>query len=227
MATDVAARGLDISKIQSVIHYDVARSPQVFTVVIVAFSLPLETFEYYLGAYSSSMLLHSMRDKPNSHIFTFLGVRASIRSYRACEPDRYGRLSGESRGHRSSQGDLHLPGLQSTALVARGPVLPAHAASTRHARQAGTYTFFFFFFFFFFASLGLYVECAEAVFPSFCLPVLSHPLITFRSQRYDCSDFRAELHRLAGEQGQALAHPELQRCRFGDRRVHAGRAGWR
>jgi len=30
VATDVAARGLDISKIQSVIHYDVARSPQVY-----------------------------------------------------------------------------------------------------------------------------------------------------------------------------------------------------
>ena len=29
VATDVAARGLDIPKIQSVIHYDVARSPQV------------------------------------------------------------------------------------------------------------------------------------------------------------------------------------------------------
>jgi len=30
VATDVAARGLDISKIQYVIHYDVARSPQVY-----------------------------------------------------------------------------------------------------------------------------------------------------------------------------------------------------
>ncbi len=30
VATDVAARGLDIPKIQSVIHYDVARSPQVY-----------------------------------------------------------------------------------------------------------------------------------------------------------------------------------------------------
>jgi ATP-dependent RNA helicase DDX24/MAK5 len=29
VATDVAARGLDIPMIQSVIHYDVARSPQV------------------------------------------------------------------------------------------------------------------------------------------------------------------------------------------------------
>ncbi len=29
VATDVAARGLDIPKINSVIHYDVARSPQV------------------------------------------------------------------------------------------------------------------------------------------------------------------------------------------------------
>ena len=29
VATDVAARGLDINKIQYVIHYDVARSPQV------------------------------------------------------------------------------------------------------------------------------------------------------------------------------------------------------
>jgi ATP-dependent RNA helicase DDX24/MAK5 len=30
VATDVAARGLDISKIQSVVHYDIARSPQVY-----------------------------------------------------------------------------------------------------------------------------------------------------------------------------------------------------
>lgn len=30
VATDVAARGLDISKIQSVLHYDIARSPQVY-----------------------------------------------------------------------------------------------------------------------------------------------------------------------------------------------------
>jgi ATP-dependent RNA helicase DDX24/MAK5 len=30
VATDVAARGLDIPKIQSVIHYDIARSPQVY-----------------------------------------------------------------------------------------------------------------------------------------------------------------------------------------------------
>ena len=30
VATDVAARGLDISKIQYVIHYDIARSPQVY-----------------------------------------------------------------------------------------------------------------------------------------------------------------------------------------------------
>lgn len=30
VATDVAARGLDIPKIQSVIHYDAARSPQVY-----------------------------------------------------------------------------------------------------------------------------------------------------------------------------------------------------
>ncbi len=29
VATDVAARGLDISKIDYVIHYDIARSPQV------------------------------------------------------------------------------------------------------------------------------------------------------------------------------------------------------
>ena len=29
VATDVAARGLDISKIQHVVHYDAARSPQV------------------------------------------------------------------------------------------------------------------------------------------------------------------------------------------------------
>lgn len=29
VATDVAARGLDISKIQHVLHYDAARSPQV------------------------------------------------------------------------------------------------------------------------------------------------------------------------------------------------------
>lgn len=29
VATDVAARGLDISRIQYVLHYDVARSPQV------------------------------------------------------------------------------------------------------------------------------------------------------------------------------------------------------
>jgi len=29
VATDVAARGLDIPKIQSVLHYDIARSPQV------------------------------------------------------------------------------------------------------------------------------------------------------------------------------------------------------
>jgi superfamily II DNA/RNA helicase len=33
VATDVAARGLDIPKIQSVIHYDAARSPQVPTYV--------------------------------------------------------------------------------------------------------------------------------------------------------------------------------------------------
>ncbi len=30
VATDVAARGLDIAKITSVIHYDIARSPQVY-----------------------------------------------------------------------------------------------------------------------------------------------------------------------------------------------------
>jgi superfamily II DNA/RNA helicase len=30
VATDVAARGLDIAKIQSVIHYDIARTPQVY-----------------------------------------------------------------------------------------------------------------------------------------------------------------------------------------------------
>ena len=30
VATDVAARGLDISKIEYVIHYDIARSPQVY-----------------------------------------------------------------------------------------------------------------------------------------------------------------------------------------------------
>ncbi len=44
VATDVAARGLDISKIQSVIHYDVARSPQVLLVfvVICTFTTPLE-----------------------------------------------------------------------------------------------------------------------------------------------------------------------------------------
>ena len=30
VATDVAARGLDISRVQSVLHYDVARSPQVY-----------------------------------------------------------------------------------------------------------------------------------------------------------------------------------------------------
>lgn len=29
VATDVAARGLDVQQVQSVIHYDVARSPQV------------------------------------------------------------------------------------------------------------------------------------------------------------------------------------------------------
>lgn len=29
VATDVAARGLDIPKIQAVLHYDIARSPQV------------------------------------------------------------------------------------------------------------------------------------------------------------------------------------------------------
>lgn len=29
VATDVAARGLDVSNIQSVLHYDIARSPQV------------------------------------------------------------------------------------------------------------------------------------------------------------------------------------------------------
>lgn len=29
VATDVAARGLDINRIQSVLHYDIARSPQV------------------------------------------------------------------------------------------------------------------------------------------------------------------------------------------------------
>ncbi len=31
VATDVAARGLDVSNIQVVIHYDIARSPQVGT----------------------------------------------------------------------------------------------------------------------------------------------------------------------------------------------------
>jgi hypothetical protein len=34
VATDVAARGLDIPKIQSVIHYDAARSPQVLMCVV-------------------------------------------------------------------------------------------------------------------------------------------------------------------------------------------------
>jgi len=48
VATDVAARGLDICKIQSVIHYDVARSPQVLLmlfVVICTFTTPLECEE--------------------------------------------------------------------------------------------------------------------------------------------------------------------------------------
>ena len=34
VATDVAARGLDIPQINSVLHYDVARSPQVLTDVV-------------------------------------------------------------------------------------------------------------------------------------------------------------------------------------------------
>ena len=128
----MAARGLDIPKVQSVIHYDVARSPQVFCFLLIKYLFGYQTdviynmlchtiwyymMQYYSTQYWSSMLYYAIlnyrtelsSDAYLSHLtLLLLVVHTSIWTYSPCKCYWYNCFSCRSWRRLSSQWNLSI-----------------------------------------------------------------------------------------------------------------------